>query len=43
MFARFLHIPKATKPTRSSVERRLDSKKRRAGTKASRKAVSSEE
>ena len=46
LVAAALHVArvrKATKPTRSSVERRLDSKKRRAGTKASRKSVQPEE
>lgn len=46
LVASALHVAKprkATKPTRSAVERRLESKKRRAGTKASRKAVHSEE
>jgi ribosome-associated protein len=41
-----LHVArprKATKPTRSSVERRLESKKRRAGTKATRRSVRGEE
>ena len=46
LVAAALHVArprKATRPTRSSVERRLESKKRRAGTKASRKAVTPEE
>ena len=46
LVAAALHVARPrrpTKPTRSSVERRLESKKRRAGTKASRKAVSPEE
>jgi ribosome-associated protein len=46
LVAAALHVArprKATRPTRSSVERRLESKKRRAGTKASRKTVSPEE
>jgi ribosome-associated protein len=46
LVAAALHVAKprkATKPTRSGVERRLESKKRRAGTKAARKAVSPEE
>lgn len=34
---------KATRPTRSSVERRLETKKRRAGTKQTRKPVRGEE
>jgi ribosome-associated protein len=41
-----LHVArprKVTKPTRSSVERRLESKKRRAGTKATRRSVRGEE
>jgi ribosome-associated protein len=46
LVASALHVArprKATRPTRSSVERRLESKKRRAGTKASRKAVAPDE
>ena len=41
-----LHVArprKKTKPTRSSVERRLETKKRRAGTKATRSRVRGEE
>ena len=46
LVASALHVArprKATRPTRSSVERRLESKKHRAGTKASRKAVAPDE
>ena len=46
LVAAALHVARPrrpTRPTRSSVERRLESKKHRAGTKASRKAVSPEE
>ena len=46
VIAAALHVAKprkATKPTRSSVERRLDAKKRRAGTKATRAPVRGEE
>jgi len=41
-----LHVArprKATKPTRSAVERRLETKKKRAGTKATRRPVRGEE
>src|SRR4029079_8965075 len=41
-----LHVArprKKTKPTRSSVERRLETKKRRAGTKATRSRVRGDE
>lgn len=41
-----LHVArprKKTKPTRSSVERRLETKKKRAGTKATRRPVRGEE
>src|SRR5262245_49191924 len=46
LVASALHVArprKATRPTRSSVERRLDTKKRRAGIKTSRKAVRPDE
>ncbi|HKP30723.1 MAG TPA: alternative ribosome rescue aminoacyl-tRNA hydrolase ArfB [Gemmatimonadales bacterium] len=46
LVAAALHVARprrATRPTRASVERRLDTKKRRAGTKAARKSVSPEE
>lgn len=41
-----LHVArprKATRPTRSSVEKRLESKKRRAGTKQTRQRIRDEE
>jgi len=46
LVASALHVArsrKATRPTRSSVERRLESKKRRAGTKQTRKPIRGEE
>ena len=46
VIASWLHVArprKKTKPTRSSVERRLETKKRRAGTKATRSRVRGEE